>query len=853
MKATTISYRSSPRPGLTVAVPVALSLVLTWGFLQAQTGTVSGFVKDSTNSESLSFVNVFVRGTTRGAATNRDGYYVITGVPRDTVTVVASIIGYKLARLTVDLRDHPSARLDFRLAPAILMGEEVTVTAQRQRFRQAVEVSTVTLDTREINIAPAFVEADVFRTLQLLPGVQSVSDYSSAMYVRGSTPDQNLILLDGITIYNPFHLGGIFSTFNTDAIKEAEFIAGGFSAKYGGRMGSVLEIINRDGNAEEFSGKVNISLISSKALVEGPLPKVGPFKGSFMLAGRRTYFDTVVDAGYFIFKNATRFLKPQFFRDYLADYNFIGFPYYFYDYQAKANLDLGNRHRLTVSTFKGRDILAVEAENEYTSSDEYPSYSREGYYYYRTRYGLDWSWGNTTNSLTWRWIASPRLVSKVYLAGSHFQYGINVKYNNYRENETSSGEIEESTEELSFDIFDLVEDRTARAELTFLPNDRHSIGAGAEQKWLHFNLGWLFLTSISNSDTSFTRTDTSLWIEYRPIERAAYLEDKWRLSSRLMVKAGLRISQYSLRDTINLEPRLSAKFFLHSDLALTASAGRYYQYLTTANPGDENFRIIDLWLPAPPDRPSPFADHLIVGIEHLSEGDLLLKAEMYSKTFANLLYLKQGIVFFMGPDAAPGSEEVFSKFHPAQAAAHGLELLAKKNSGKVRGWLGYTYAQTKWHTEEHGWYPPKYDRTHTLNLVADWQMTDKWHFSTAYSFSTGNPYTPVLGRYRPYDVWDYGEKSYETLYPRFLVGEKNSERYPAYHRWDVSFVKRRPLGKRGYKETYVQILNVLNHMNVLQYFYSEKNDPKTYESLGIQHTAIPMFPFFPTIGVRYEF
>ncbi len=255
----------------------------------------------------------------------------------------------------------------------------------------------------------------------------------------------------------------------------------------------------------------------------------------------------------------------------------------------------------------------------------------------------------------------------------------------------------------------------------------------------------------------------------------------------------------------------------------------------------------------PPDRPSPFADHLIAGIEHLSERDLLLKAEVYYKTFANLLYLKQGYVFFMGPDAAPGSEEVFSKFHQAKAAAHGLELLAKKSSGKVRGWIGYTYAQTRWHTEEHGWHPPKYDRTHTINLVADWQMTDKWHFSTAYSFATGNPYTPILARYRPYDVWDYGEKSYETLYPRFLVGEKNSERYPAYHRWDVSFVKRRALGKRGYKETYLQILNVLNHMNVFQYFYSEKYDWETDQELGIQRTSIPMFPFFPTIGVRYEF
>ncbi|UCH62694.1 MAG: carboxypeptidase-like regulatory domain-containing protein [Fidelibacterota bacterium] len=851
MKTATTPCCSRFRQGFHVVIPATLGLALILvpvhaltGTAQeriAQTGTISGFVRDSTNSESLSFVNVFVRGTTRGSATNRDGYYVITGAPLDTVTVVASIIGYEPARQTVDLRERPSARLDFRLTPTVLAGEEVTITAQRQRFRQSVEVSTVILDTREIQVAPAFVEADVFRTLQLLPGVQSVSDYSSAMYVRGSTPDQNLILLDGITIYNPFHLGGVFSTFNTDAIKEAEFIAGGFPARYGGRMGSVLEIINRDGNAMDYSAKANISLISSKALIEGPLPKVGPVKGSFMLAGRRTYFDKIVD----LVGAATGMSKNP---------EFVGFPYYFYDYQAKANLDLGNRHRLTVSTFKGRDILAVEDEDEYEDAWSGRVYNGNGeQVYYRSRFNLDWSWGNTTSSLTWRWVASPHLVSKVYLAGSRFRYGIAIREHTYEETENSSGEVEQSTEELGFDIFDLVEDRTARAELTFLPNNRHIIVVGAEQKWLNFNMGWIFQTSISNSDTSFTRTDTSLWIEHHPIERAVYLEDKWRLSPQLLVKVGLRASSYSLHKGWNLEPRLGAKFFLRSDLALTASAGRYYQYLITANPGDENFRVIDLWLPAPQDQPAPSSDHLITGIEHLSERDLLLKAEVYYKTFANLVYLKQGYVFFMGPDATPGSEEVFSKFYDAKAAAHGLEFLAKKTSGKVRGWIGYTYAQTRWHTEEYGWHHPKYDRTHTLNLVADWQLTDKWHFSTAYSFATGNPYTPVLGRYRAYEEKYYQVEDYEASYTRFLVGKKNSARYPAYHRWDVSFVKRRPWWNGGFKETYIQILNVFNHMNVFQYFYSEKYDWETDQDLGIQRTAIPMFPFFPSFGVRYEF
>ncbi len=813
---------------------VTLIVFNTVNSLKAQATTISGFVRDSTNNESLSFVSVFVPGTGWGAATNRDGYYVITGLPRDTVTVTASIIGYEAAQLRVNLAEIPAARLDFFLAPIVLEGEAVTVTASRQRFEESVDISTVTLDMREIQVAPAFVEADVFRTIQLLPGVQSVNDYSSAMYVRGSTPDQNLILLDGITVYNPFHLGGVFSTFNTDAVKEAEFIAGGFPARYGGRMGSVLEIVNRDGNAREFSGRINVSLISSKALVEGPLPQIGPVRGSYMLAARRTYFDKIVNAAAFV-------------SGYTKEPDYIGFPYYFYDLQAKANLDLGNNHRFTISTFKGRDVLYIEDEYDSKTPVEYLEEGIESELY-GSRTTLDWGWGNTTSSLTWRWVTSPRLITKVYLAGSRFRYAIEVRDRSYDETIYDDNTRYESSSDDRFEIFDLVEDRTARVELTYTPNDHHSIVVGTVRKQLHFNLGWIFDWSWSENVETESRSDTSLWIMHEPVEQAFYLEDTWSVSSRLLLKAGLRVSGYSLHGGLNPEPRLGAKFFLRSDLALTASVGRYYQYLTTANPSDENLRIIDLWLPAPAERPAPLADHTIAGIEYLTHGDMLVKMEVYTKSFANLLYLEQGYVFFMEPGDEARREEVFSEFHPAKAAACGLEFLVKKNSGKVRGWIGYTYARTKWHTAEHGWYFPNYDRTHTINLVADWQLNEKWHFSTAYSYATGNPYTPILGRYEPYrENYFSGDREYYTGYRRFLLGDKNSTRYPVYHRWDVSFTKRRSLRNGGFLETYIQVLNVLNHMNVFQYFYD------TGQAEGVERWAIPMFPILPTIGVRCEF
>ena len=189
-----------------------------------------------------------------------------------------------------------------------------------------MESSQISLDIREINSAPAFIEPDIFRTLQMLPGVQTTSDFSSALYVRGSTPDQNLIMLDGIAVYNPYHLGGIFSTFNTDAIKEADFHAGGFPARYGGRMGAILNVLNREGNTRKVKGSANISLISSKGLIEGPLPSWRGMKGSWMISGRRTYFDTVIDA-----------LKIPIGQRIDGSDIYFQFPYYFYDYQVKIN------------------------------------------------------------------------------------------------------------------------------------------------------------------------------------------------------------------------------------------------------------------------------------------------------------------------------------------------------------------------------------------------------------------------------------------------------------------------------------------------------------------------------------
>ena len=242
--------------------------------------SISGFIRDDASGEPIAYANLFLVGTSHGTTTNEDGYFVLSEIAPGSYKLNVTMIGYQAVLHELVLTEAQNSRVDIRLIEDILQTEGVTVEASYSELKKSVQSSQIKLDMKEINSAPAFIEADVMRTLQMLPGVQTANDFSSALYIRGSTPDQNLILLDGITVYNPSHLGGIFSTFNTDAINDARFQAGGFPVRYGGRMGATLNIVNREGNTEKISGSGNISLISSKGLLEGPIPTIGPVKGS---------------------------------------------------------------------------------------------------------------------------------------------------------------------------------------------------------------------------------------------------------------------------------------------------------------------------------------------------------------------------------------------------------------------------------------------------------------------------------------------------------------------------------------------------------------------------------------------
>ena len=804
-----------------------VTIVISLTFLSAQnTSSINGFVRNDANGEPISYANVFISNTPLGAATNRDGYFVISDIPSGTHEVNVSMIGYAVHKETIDLTEISSIRIEVRMKEQVIEGSEVLVTAERQKFERSIESSQISLDIREINSAPAFIEPDVFRTLQMLPGVQTTSDFSSALYVRGSTPDQNLIMLDGIVVYNPYHLGGIFSTFNTDAIKEAVFHAGGFPARHGGRMGAILNVVNREGNTNDITGMANISLISSKGLLEGPLPKWKGMKGSWMVSGRRTYFDSIIDA-----------MKIPIGKKADGTDVYFQFPYFFYDYQVKVNLDINQDHRITYSRFYGDDVLDYSWDEK--ESIDNVTVNRDS----ETGFNIKWPWGNRTNGAIWRWIVSPELVAKTFISNSRYRFDFDLGFYS-RDTYTYADSVTSMFTDINWRLYDIINDNSIETELTWKATASQEITGGFQLKSVGFDLGEE--VKIATQDTSVTFSPLTL--KNNTQEVSFFIQDRWEFSEKLKFQLGIRGTVYNLHDEFYLDPRLGMKYHYSKDIAFKLNWGLYHQFLTTANNQDENLRLVELWLGIPEDKPAAVSQHMIGGLEYMSPRNIFYRLEIYQKDFDNLLTLKQGNQNTIEDDQ---SDTPFNEFWDTRGNSWGIELLLKKSSGRLNGWLGYTYAKTKYFTEPSGWHHPNFDRTHTLNIVGNIELTNDLEISSALTRSSGNPYTKILGR-----VYDWEQNLYSDTYwyplDSYIVGEKNTERYDDYFRIDVGMTRKGGNLFGMEYDTYWQVMNVTRHLNAFSYAYRTKTSMNG-DQLGVERRVVPQFPLILTFGIKFDF
>lgn len=407
---------------------IVLSILLLFPFkvFAKDFGAINGFVSDASNGEKLAYANIIVKGTDLGASSNDKGYYFIENVPPGKYLVIDSYMGYNESSRKITVEPGKTTQCNFELEPSLIQMEGIAVSAEREKFEKEVLISTRTLRQPELRKAPVIGEADIFRSIQLLPGVIAPSDFSGQLYVRGGGPDQNLILLDGLTVYNPFHLGGIFSTFNVDALSNAELMAGGFPAEYGGRMSSILDITCKEGNSKRFSASSSISLISAKLLLEGPLSR-----GSWLVSGRRTYADQILKA---------------------FGYNL---PYYFYDGMGKVNFDLAENTRVILAGLVGEDVLNF-------------SFTEEG-----EQIGhIDMRWGNRGISGRWRQVFAPKLYGEGLVAWSNFRISMKLEMLN-------SGVFMRNE----------IIDYTIKGDFTYFWRPNHTLDFGWDAKRLSFDIG----------------------------------------------------------------------------------------------------------------------------------------------------------------------------------------------------------------------------------------------------------------------------------------------------------------------------------------------------------------------------
>ena len=768
--------------------------------LKAQTSIISGFVSDSSSGEALIGANVFLRETGQGMATDVNGYYIVQDIVPGNYTLMVSYIGFDMYKQKTRLSDDESKKVNINLVEQVVQLTEIEVTAEKLQRRNNIQPSKINLSPRMMKAAPALAEPDLFRTIQALPGVLTTSEFSTGLVIRGGNTDQNLIMLDGITVYNPSHLGGVFSNFIVDGVKEAELIKGAYNAEYGGRLSAVLNVISREGNKNEFKGKVNLSLLSAQTTLEGPF-----YKGAWVLSGRRTYFDLVL---------------PKVLPDNINE-NIP--PYYFYDIQSHVFSDITSKDRISLSYYSGIDDLLFDT------------------------FGLDGQWGNNTVSAHYRRVFSERLVGNILIANSRFftEFGLGgdnglVSYNE-------------------------IDDKTLSANFSWFKSSTSTLKFGAQLK----KLGFEYTNKFQDSTQFQIKTD--------PLEFAQYIKLKYKPNDLFIIEPGLRLNFYDVYpDSLFPDLRLGLKYIITDNRYLNFSVGNYHQFISTFQ-DDFNPSILDNWIAADTSVSPGKSIQVVLGYEEYIKNMYKIQVEGYYKDLKNLLTYEEKR---STTDAQVSDESLANIVTPADGYAYGLELFGQKMSGKLSGWVAYTYSVSRKimnsiYADGEQEYYTNWDRTHAFSVLGNYQFNKKWETNWRFALQSGQAYTPIMGYY----VQKFPESPEELF--RTIPGTRNSGRYEPYSRLDIGAVYHAKIGKTNV-DFFFQIINTLNRSNTFRKIYSLGSpyngldddgdwDKDLHDTNGngradpgetnvdesdegkINERSIGLFPILPTFGFTWEF
>ena len=769
--------------------------------------TISGYVEDFLTGERLLQANIMDQRSGRGAISNMYGFFSLT-LPEDSVAVLFSYIGYHTS--VVSYFNNKDSFTLIKLKPSINLGE--VVVEAKTKIEEQSQMSEFDLPIEQLKSIPSIGgEADILKNIQLLPGIQSGSEGSTNIYVRGGGPDQNLILLDGIPVYSTAHLFGFVSIFNPDAINNVKIIKGGFPARYGGRLSSVLDIRMKDGNLNKFSGEGSVGLLSSKLSLEGPIVKE---RTSFFISGRRSYMDLLLKPLIFLFNEANENSKTNF-------------GYHFYDINAKVNHKINDKNRLYLSFYNGRDKGLIEFESQRNDSSMQ--------IYSETSEALKVNWGNTIIGLRWNHIFDNKTFSNTTLTYSGYSFNmINNNYSKFvRPDET---EIRDQLIKFTTGI----EDYNLRYDIEHVLNHKNYIRAGGYLIHHTFKPGATIVkdTALLKEELMITTNAENI----PAVEGALYIENDHDLSTRLRVNYGVHGSFFNVRKKTyaSVQPRVSGRYMLGEKWAVKGSFATMSQYIHLLTNSGLNFPT-DLWVP-PTDEIKPQSSwQTAVGLSgtiNIYE----LSLEGFYKKMYNLIEYEPGASYIID------DENFEEKIVAGTGESYGMEFFARKTSGKTSGFIGYTLSWTNrtFSDIDNGDpFPFRYDTRHDISIALAHQLSKKTTANINWVYRTGNAITLPVINYLAVVDHDSRFGSIPSVITAQEYGERNSFRMPAYHRLDIglTFTSK----KSWEKSLNIGLYNAYMHWNTYYIYY---NKSKTNNS---SFRKVSFFPIMPFISFNFKF
>ena len=779
--------------------------IITFNFTAAQDNfTLSGSIVDDKSNETLIGVSIYVKNLKIGATTNEYGFYSLT-LPKGTHQVTISYLGF--TEITEEIVIESNLKRNFKLSEDGLQLNEIVVTENPNKINvQRAEMSVNKLSIATIKKMPAVLgEVDIIKSILTLPGVTNAGEGQSGFNVRGGAADQNLILLDEATIYNSSHLFGFFSVFNADAIKDLKLYKGGIPARFGGRVASVLDIYQKEGNSKNFNLSGGIGLISSRLLAEGPIVKD---KASFLVAGRSSY--------------AHLFLK-------LSDNKNSA---YFYDLNTKLSYNINDNNSLYLSGYFGRDVFSLN--NSFVNT-----------------------YGNSVLNVRWNHLFSDKLFSNASMIYSDYYYGLKLDFIGFN--------WDSGIKNYNFK-YDFKHYLTNKTKLTY----------GLNTIYYDFNPG-----KIEPTDSSSGINPDQLDKKYA-FEPAIYIDAEQKISEKFSVNYGLRYSMfyrlgsqeintyanneavvfnndlqiyekatptgtqsYGKNETIasfdNLEPRVAVSYTLNEYSSVKASYNRMTQYLHLIS-NTQSPTPLDVWAPSDNFLKPQILDQYAIGyFKNFANGKYTLEVESFYKDIKNRLDYIDGADLI----ANNAIEQVVLN---GKARAYGLEVLARKNEGKLSGWVSYTLSRSEQQTpgrnsSETGinngeWYKTGWDKLHNISVTGMYELNEKWNFGTLFSLQSGQPVTYPNGQY-----------TYQGLsIPSY--GLRNENRLPTYHRLDISatLVPEKNKNRKWYGEWVFGIYNVYSRKNAASISFRQNQDSGNNEAVRLS-----IFGIVPSVTYNFKF